>query len=202
MQTICTTPRLSEAEQIRPLPATVAEQSNHDDPPDLAITHFVRAILPEEQAEEILHGFYTDAFHRAVMECRSMLRTQPRLRSGQRLSPLPRWKLRKALIHVDENIGGRIRLGDVASHVGLSAMHFAAQFRLATGQRLHDYVTPRRLSSTTAPGQTWLINTALGTRRPLAPTRMLRILKARLPKGETVPLLPNSRRTVSIAHPR
>ncbi|GGJ04835.1 helix-turn-helix domain-containing protein [Neoroseomonas lacus] len=121
------------------------EQSIPDGRMDLAIMHFARAILPEDQAEEVIHGYYTEAFHGRLMECLSALRVQPRLRGGRRISPLPRWKLRKVVMHIDANIGDRILLAEVASHVGLSAMHFAAQFRLAAGQRLHDYVTHRRI---------------------------------------------------------
>ena len=61
------------------------------------------------------------------------------------LSCLPPWRLKKVRAFVDVNIAEPLRLGDLAAACGLSRMHFAAQFRAATGQRPHDYVLSRRI---------------------------------------------------------
>lgn len=116
-----------------------------DDCPDATMAHFVRALLPSQQAEAVLSGFYTEAFHSSLLDRLAALRGTGAQVSRRRVSPLPKWKLRNVEAHVDANIGERILLSDLAVSAGLSEMHFAAQFKLATGQRPHDYVTHRRI---------------------------------------------------------
>ncbi|KAF1058260.1 AraC family transcriptional regulator [Burkholderia gladioli] len=54
-------------------------------------------------------------------------------------------KLRRVIDYVDANFAEPITLHDIARHAGLSRMHFAAQFRLATGLTPHAYLTRRRV---------------------------------------------------------
>jgi transcriptional regulator GlxA family with amidase domain len=63
----------------------------------------------------------------------------------RRVEPLQKWRLRRVTEYVDDHLGDRIRLTDMAAAAGLTRMHFAAQFRLATGQRPHRYVLQRRV---------------------------------------------------------
>lgn len=56
-----------------------------------------------------------------------------------------RWRQRRVAEFVEANLSDQIRLRDLARAAGLSRMHFAAQFRLATGLRPHDYVLRRRI---------------------------------------------------------
>jgi AraC-like DNA-binding protein len=67
----------------------------------------------------------------------------PRARPA--LSPLPLWRLKLATAYIEANLGGPVRLEDVARAAGLTRMHFAAQFRAATGVRPHDYLLHRRV---------------------------------------------------------
>lgn len=67
----------------------------------------------------------------------------PRARPA--LSPLPLWRLRLATAYIEANLGGLVRPEDVARAAGLTRMHFAAQFRAATGVRPHDYLLHRRI---------------------------------------------------------
>jgi transcriptional regulator GlxA family with amidase domain len=46
---------------------------------------------------------------------------------------------------VDTQLDGPLYLAALASAAGLSRMHFAAQFRAATGRRPHDYLLERRI---------------------------------------------------------
>lgn len=46
---------------------------------------------------------------------------------------------------MNDNIGERITLAELPGVAGLSEMHVAAQFRLATGLRPHDHVMHRRI---------------------------------------------------------
>ncbi|WP_114238769.1 helix-turn-helix domain-containing protein [Dyella sp. C9] len=58
---------------------------------------------------------------------------------------LPRWRLQRVHAHVEQHLGGPVTLSDMATAAGLSPMHFAAQFRVATGQRPHDYLLQCRV---------------------------------------------------------
>jgi AraC family transcriptional regulator len=53
---------------------------------------------------------------------------------------LSRWRLRNVDSYVKAHLSGPITLNDMAAAAGLSPMHFAAQFRAATGYRPHHYL--------------------------------------------------------------
>lgn len=63
-----------------------------------------------------------------------------RLKSG-----LPKWRFKRVASYVEENLGEPITLADMANAAGLSRMHFAAQFRIATGMRPHEYLLRQRI---------------------------------------------------------
>jgi AraC family transcriptional regulator len=54
-------------------------------------------------------------------------------------------RVRRAIDYIEANLGEPITLHDVARHVGLSRMHFAAQFKLATGCSPHAFLRSRRI---------------------------------------------------------
>jgi AraC family transcriptional regulator len=63
------------------------------------------------------------------------------LRSSRRTcNSLPRWRLVRVRTYVSQNLAAKIRLSELARVAGLSEMHFAAQFRAATGFTPHEYV--------------------------------------------------------------
>ena len=64
---------------------------------------------------------------------------------ASRVGALPKWRLRRVLEHVDANVSEPISLADLADAAGLSRMHFAAQFKVATGCRPHDYLLQHRI---------------------------------------------------------
>jgi len=63
----------------------------------------------------------------------------------RRCGALPKWRIRRLEEFLAANIEKRIRLGDMAAAVGLSKMHFAAQFRVATGYRPREYLLFKRV---------------------------------------------------------
>lgn len=67
------------------------------------------------------------------------------LAGPSRPSGLPQWRLRRVEALVRERIGEDISLLDMSSAAGLSPMHFAAQFKLATGMRPHQYLLTQRI---------------------------------------------------------
>lgn len=70
----------------------------------------------------------------------------------------PLWRVKKVQDYVEAHLTDTITLADIAAAAGLSPMHFAAQFRAATGHRPHEFVQLHRvekakalLSQTAAP---------------------------------------------------
>jgi AraC-like DNA-binding protein len=83
---------------------------------------------------------FADAMRIAIL-----LRLLQRQESEETGAALPAWRLKRVFCHIEENLGEPITLHDMAAAAGLSRMHFAAQFRAATGQRPHDYLLRRRI---------------------------------------------------------
>jgi AraC family transcriptional regulator len=65
---------------------------------------------------------------------------------AQQLSPLAKWRLKRVIDYIEEHLDQSIHLADLGSAAGLSRMHFAAQFRAATGHTPHTYVMLRRIA--------------------------------------------------------
>jgi AraC-like DNA-binding protein len=60
---------------------------------------------------------------------------------------MPKWRLLRVQQYVAENLPQTITLADLANASGLSRMHFAAQFRRATGLRPHEFVLKERIDN-------------------------------------------------------
>jgi len=58
---------------------------------------------------------------------------------------LVKWRLKRVLDYVQANLAEPLKLADLARCAGLSRMHFAAQFRAATGIPPHEYVLRKRI---------------------------------------------------------
>jgi AraC-like DNA-binding protein len=58
---------------------------------------------------------------------------------------LQKWRLKRVTEYVDDHLSDEIRLFDLAAVAGLSRMHFASQFRVATGLRPHEFLLGRRI---------------------------------------------------------
>ncbi len=71
--------------------------------------------------------------------------SRPGAEAPRRRTPLPPWRLRRVLAHIDAHLEDPITLADLAGVAGLSRMHFAAQFRAATGLRPHEFLLRRRI---------------------------------------------------------
>jgi AraC-like DNA-binding protein len=62
-----------------------------------------------------------------------------------RVNALPKWRLRRVEEYVEAHLDCGIGLSDLAKAAGLSRMHFAAQFRTATGYRPREYLQHQRI---------------------------------------------------------
>ncbi len=75
----------------------------------------------------------------------------------RKATALPGWRLKRVHEFIETHLDSSVALADVAKAAGLSRMHFAAQFRAATGVRPHEYLLQRRI----AKAQTMLATTKL-----------------------------------------
>lgn len=62
-----------------------------------------------------------------------------------RINALPKWRLRRVEEYIEAHLDCGIGLSDLAKVAGLSRMHFAAQFRAATGYRPREYLLHQRI---------------------------------------------------------
>ena len=58
---------------------------------------------------------------------------------------LPQWRMNRVIEYIDAHLSEAIGLADIAASAGFTRMHFAAQFRRATGLRPHEYLLRRRI---------------------------------------------------------
>jgi AraC family transcriptional regulator len=126
--------------------------------------HTWRASAQLSSAEEltdlvVLHDRFVEQIAKALIDHRRVADQAFTLCTGQVLAmhlarqklprvsvgALPKWRLRRVEDYIKEHFDRRITLRDLAAVAGLSRMHFAAQFRTATGYRPHDYVVTQRI---------------------------------------------------------
>lgn len=121
---------------------------------DPVIAGLSDALAAAERAGDPHFGIYADAVRLAIAI--RLLGQQPghALRGDERAEPPPaarqmhalqKWRLKRVLAYIDDHLPSKISLGDLAAVAGLSRMHFASQFRAATGLRPHEYLLRRRI---------------------------------------------------------
>jgi len=77
---------------------------------------------------------------------RTLVMHVARLRpSLSKVAALPKWRLKRVEEYIQSNLDSSISLSDLARVAGLSRMHFAAQFRAATGYRPHEFLLHQRI---------------------------------------------------------
>src|ERR1700759_4932940 len=112
---------------------------------DQMVERLSRALLAGEQIGGTLGGHYADCISAAIVMrlLTSAERVAPQARP--RVSELARWGLRRAIKFVETNLANSISTSDISAAAGLTRMHFAAQFKAATGLRPHEYLLLRRV---------------------------------------------------------
>jgi AraC family transcriptional regulator len=133
---------------------------------DPAIEQLTRALLAVQTTAGDLVSLYAAGVATALV---TRLMTIgfgiPRSSSRAKVSALPKWRLARTVDYVEAHLGERITLLDMAAAAGLTRMHFAAQFRTATGLRPHEFLLRRRVDraqALLAETQTPLVEVALG----------------------------------------
>jgi AraC family transcriptional regulator len=66
-------------------------------------------------------------------------------RVGCRPGGLAAWQAKRALAYIEENLGSKIGIGEIADLLALSKSHFSRTFRLSLGSSPMAYVSRRRV---------------------------------------------------------
>jgi AraC family transcriptional regulator len=117
--------------------------------------HIIESLCCALNAVELEHDEHcAEALRRAIEARRAGL--QPVTRAAaygddadtnrSQVRALQKWRLKRVIEHVDANLSCKVSLLDLAAVAGLSRMHFACQFRAATGLRPHEFLLQRRIS--------------------------------------------------------
>jgi AraC family transcriptional regulator len=112
---------------------------------DPMVERLGRALLDADQVGGSFGQLYADCISIAIVAriVASACRTAPFERPN--VAELARWRLKRAIDYVEARLAEPVSLADLASATGLTRMHFAAQFRAATGLRPHEYLLRRRI---------------------------------------------------------
>jgi len=125
-------------------------------PEDPVIRRLSDALAATERTDDHHTGICSDALRLAIitrmlgLQSETQRAEEQTTKAGQAyaerpLRALQKWRLKRVVEYVDNHISGRITLLDLAAVAGLSRMHFASQFRAATGFRPHEYLLRRRI---------------------------------------------------------
>ena len=139
----------SHIEGVRNAPAA----GNPEDP---VIRRLSDALAATELSDDRHTGVCADALRLAIVARMLGLQSETPLPSERTDKPsdgcaerqmraLQKWRLKRVVEYVDHHLSGKITLLDLAAVAGLSRMHFASQFRAATGFRPHEYLLRRRI---------------------------------------------------------
>jgi AraC-like DNA-binding protein len=112
---------------------------------DPAIDRLGRALLAAESMDASFGRLYADSLGLAIIS--HLLHAYAGGDGGvsRRSAALQPWRLARAQDYIETHLGESIGLADLAEAAGLTRMHFAAQFRAATGFRPHEYILRRRI---------------------------------------------------------
>jgi AraC family transcriptional regulator len=136
------------AECARDLPGHQAPMLRSDAAPskDMVTECLGRALLEANRIERPFGQTYVDCISIAIvarlLASASGLDRSERSRGSSKLAP---WRLKRAIDYVETRLDEPVSLAEIACSAGLTRMHFAAQFRAATGLRPHEYLLRRRI---------------------------------------------------------
>lgn len=152
---ICQAARDVSAREIEksPRPAVISK--------DPVVRSLSRALEAAEEGDDYPCA---EALRVAIAVRLRGLRAEPRTEAEptqakrRPVQALQKWRLRRVVEYIDDHLSAKITLSDLAAVAGLSRMHFASQFRVATNLRPHEFLLQERikraealLQSTTTP---------------------------------------------------
>src|SRR6266404_7069976 len=100
---------------------------------DITVDSLGRALLDADRVGGSLGQLYADCISIAIIARLLASGTRPAATERPKVGELARWRLKRAIDYVESQLDKPVSLADVASSAGLTRMHFAAQFRAATG---------------------------------------------------------------------
>jgi AraC family transcriptional regulator len=112
---------------------------------DPALERLGRALLDADQTADRSGDLYADCISMAIIARLLARSTRKAPDERPKAAELARWRLKRAMDYVEAHLAEPVSLADVAAAAGLTRMHFAAQFRAATGLRPHEYLLRRRI---------------------------------------------------------
>jgi transcriptional regulator GlxA family with amidase domain len=112
---------------------------------DPVIERLARSLIHAEQLDGAFGQSFADGINLAITAQLFGGNTNRAQAGRPRPSGLSKWRLKRATEYMAGHLSGSISLSDIAAAAGLSPMYFAAQFRLATGRRPHEYLLKRRI---------------------------------------------------------
>jgi AraC family transcriptional regulator len=127
---------VSEAATLRSGPALTQ---------DPVVERLARALVAADEIGGPCGQLYVECISTAIV-ARLLASPHRTLEGGRpKVAELARWRLRRVMEYVEANLAETVSLADLAAAAGLTRMHFAAQFRAATGLPPHEYLLRRRI---------------------------------------------------------
>src|SRR6266850_6147116 len=112
---------------------------------DITVDSLGRALLEADRVGGSFGQLYADSISIAIVARLLASANCEATTERPKVGELARWRLKRAIDYVEAQLDKPVSLADVASSAGLTRMHFAAQFRAATGLRPHEYLLRRRI---------------------------------------------------------
>jgi AraC family transcriptional regulator len=112
---------------------------------DPVIERLARALIHAEELGGAFGQSYADGISLAITAQLFGRGSDAASTHRPSVSALSKWRLKRATEYMAAHLAEPISLADIAAAAGLSRMHFAAQFRAATGLRPHEYLLQRRI---------------------------------------------------------
>lgn len=132
--------------------------------PDTILCGLAGALIDARHLGANLAGLYADSIGLAIVARLISVGADIPANDRPRIAPLPKWRLKRAMDYIEENLSETVSLAEMAASAGLTRMHFAAQFRAATGLPPHEYLLRRRIETAQemlARSQTPVVEVAL-----------------------------------------
>jgi len=114
---------------------------------DVVVGQMGQALLAAENLDGPYGRLYADSISRAIVARLLGRYADSRPPPARpKVAALAKWRLRRATEHIEAHLAEPLTLADLAGATGLTRMHFAAQFRAATGLRPHEFLLRRRIA--------------------------------------------------------
>lgn len=113
---------------------------------DACIERLTSALMLADGSFQAYGQLFADSMGMALMSRLLEMYMRPRAMSARaRRAGLPNWRLKRVIDFIEAHLAEPVGLENLANAAGLTRMHFARQFRLATGLRPHEYLLRRRI---------------------------------------------------------